>query len=426
MNILKNYLLKTKSLIRNFIYYFFYLLTQLRYKKLIRLKRNKLLAKNKIRVAFFITQKQLWCHQTVYENFLLNKYFDPFVVVFPNKENKINNELSTMSDNITFFSKQKIKYILGYRDDTEEYISLKKINADIIFYDQPFPGLPKSLLFKETSKNALICYVPYGYKIANFPQAHFNMDLQNFCWRVFAESDWHKNQFIKYSFIKGKNVVTSGYPKLDFFLNNDKINNPIKKNKLAKSIIWAPHWSINKGSEINFSTFDKNFIFFKELSKKYKNIYWIFKPHQRLRYQLEESGFMKKKDIDNYYNYWNNLENGEFYNESQYFEYFNYSDAIITDCGSFLAEYLLTKKPILHLINIKNQGYNYIGQKLVSNYYKGINNIDILNFIDDVIINNNDYLKEKRLKNLSLVSPNKNGAGKYIVDHIYRKIVNKN
>ena len=77
--------------------------------------------------------------------------------------------------------------------------------------------------------------MPYGFKIANFQQAHFNMELQNSSWKVFAESSWHKDQFVKYGAMKGRNVITSGYPKLDNYLKNTKnFNLRLKKIFLKK------------------------------------------------------------------------------------------------------------------------------------------------------------------------------------------------
>lgn len=405
---------------RRLVVFFKSHIVQSRYKKLKILKKKVFLSDKKIKVVFFITQKQLWCHQTIYENFLSNIKFEPVVIVFPNEHNKINSKLDSLNDNLIFFKKNNIRHMVGYDKDQGEYISLKQINADIIFYDQPVPRLPKNLLFFNASKHALICYVPYGFKIANFKQAHFNMELQNSSWKVFAESNWHKDQFIKYGSIEGRNVVVSGYPKLDNYLKNSKnLKLNLKKN-FIKKVIWAPHWTVNYSS--NFSTFDKNYIFFKMIAKKYSDIYWVFKPHQSLRYHLEEIGFMTKKEINEYYEFWEKLPNGEFKNESDYFDVFKNSDALITDCGSFLAEYLPTKKPILHLVNPNSAGFNDIGKELLKSYYNADDNNDIVNFLNDVIINSNDYLKDKRLKNLALVKPNNTGAGKFIVEHINREL----
>ncbi|MDB2370985.1 CDP-glycerol glycerophosphotransferase family protein, partial [Alphaproteobacteria bacterium] len=325
-----------------------------------------------------------------------------------------------MYENYNFFKKKKLKVIFGYKVNLKKYISLNEIGADIIFYDQPIPLLPKKLLSYEASKTALICYVPYGFKIANFKQAHFNLELQNYSWKVFAETNWHKDQFVKHSFIKGRNTFTSGYPKLDNYLETKKNTYKTIKNSYLKIIIWAPHWSVNH--PINFSTFDKNYIFFKMIVKKYSQFYWIFKPHQRLKYHLEEINFLTKEKINEYYSFWEKLPNGEYYNESDYFDIFKVSDALITDCGSFLAEYLPTRNPILYLVNPHSAGFNEIGKKLVNSYYNAFDDNDIIKFIETVIIKNNDYLKEERIKNLSIVRPNNNGAAKFIVDNIIKEL----
>ena len=217
------------------------------------------------------------------------------------------------------------------------------------------------------------------------------------------------------------NIVTSGYPKLDIY-NHTVVNDVTWKNDNAdfKKIIWAPHWSIR---EISYSTFDKNYQVFKRLAEENNNISWIFKPHQRLRHYLEEIGFMTKEEINEYYGFWDSLPNTKFYNESDYFDIFKTSDALITDCGSFLAEYLPSKKPIMLLVNKKSAGYNEIGKKLVKSYYKSHDSDGIERFVNEVVLNENDYMEEERLNQLYLVQPNASGAGKFIVDYIQKELV---
>ncbi|EEO7736005.1 hypothetical protein G6U45_001838, partial [Campylobacter coli] len=86
-------------------------------------------------------------------------------------------------------------------------------------------------------------------------------------------------------------------------------------------------------------------------------------------------------------------------NMSYYFQSFADSDAIIHDCGSFTAEYLFTGKPACYMLmqedDISNKFLN-IGQKCLENYYHAFNEKDIINFIQDVVIDENDTLKESR------------------------------
>ena len=135
---------------------------------------------------------------------------------------------------------------------------------------------------------------------------------------------------------------------------------------------------------------------------------------------------MNQEEVNHYYNEWNKLPNTFFYNDPEYFDIFKDSDALITDCGSFLAEYLPTKKPILRLVKLNNFRYNEIGEKLVKSYYKATNNNSINKFITDVVVNEDDVLRDNRLSNLPLVQPNPKGAGKFIVDYINTELKGDN
>jgi hypothetical protein len=386
-----------------------------RYKKILIQKKYKLLEGKKIRVVFFVSQKQLWGAQSLYEKLNSNDYFEALVVVFPNNEDRINKKSSTMKDNYDFFLDQGINVVNGYDLDNNTYFPASSFNPDIVFYDQPSPQIHKSLLWPNLSKTSLVCYIPYGYKIAPFYEAHFNLFLHNSSWHIFAESEWHKKQFIKYGSMNGRNVSVSGYPKLDQYNSATKI-----ENRDFKRIIWAPHWSISNNG---YSTFDENCNFFLQYASANPNIHWVFKPHQRLRHYLEEIGFMTKEEVENYYEQWDKLPNATFYNEANYINLLKDSDALITDCGSFLAEYLPTKNPILLLISKNNQGYNEIGARLVDSYYQATDNNLIEDFINEVVIEENDSLKDKRLLNLKFVQPNSQGAGQFIVDYLQSQLV---
>ena len=93
--------------------------------------------------------------------------------------------------------------------------------------------------------------------------------------------------------------------------------------------------------------------------------------------------------------------NSIYYIKNDYFNVFKYSDALITDCGSFLAEYLAFEKPILHLDSQKSRGYNDIGLKILKTCYSSVSQGEIDFFINKVIDEDIDDLAESRkeLKN---------------------------
>jgi hypothetical protein len=384
--------------------------------------RKLMIGKNKINVYFVFTQCQLWGLQSVYEKMLTSDTFDPFVIVMPNTEDRVTDVKITHDTNMKFFSKLGVKIISGL----DKHFKIEKFNDivaqhSIVFFDQPFPQLPDDWSFDKVSRRSLICYVPYGFKVARSYNAHFNLMLQNIAWRVFAETEWHRKQFINIGKRGGDNVVVSGYPKFDAYrLPVKKIARGFNKEDLGvykKIIIWAPHWSINDDF-LGYSTFDLYYQKFQKAARDDKTIYWAFKPHQRLKYHLIETGFMEDVEIDNYYNFWSNSDNTDYYGEGDYLDLFKMSDALITDSGSFLAEYLPTGKPVLLLQSKNTVGYNEFGEQIVQSYYKAKNWEEVNYFIKDVM-SNEDEMIDKRKSLIPLVLPNVSiTTGEFILHNI--------
>ena len=109
--------------------------------------------------------------------------------------------------------------------------------------------MPLSYRVEYIYKHVLTCYVPYGVMIASWQEQQYNLLFHNICWRLFYETDFHLMMAQKYSLVKGRNALVSGYPKFDSF----SIYKASKRSD--KRIIWAPHYSVETGALINYSTF---------------------------------------------------------------------------------------------------------------------------------------------------------------------------
>jgi len=66
----------------------------------------------------------------------------------------------------------------------------------------------------------------------------------------------------------------------------------------------------------------------------------VFKPHPRLKYELVQHGIMTMAEADEYYDAWRSIPNASVYEQGNYFGLFVESTLMITDCISFLGEYL--------------------------------------------------------------------------------------
>ncbi|MCX2717950.1 hypothetical protein OQH61_09415, partial [Helicobacter sp. MIT 21-1697] len=83
-----------------------------------------------------------------------------------------------------------------------------------------------------------------------------------------------------------------------------------------------------------------------------------------------------------------------------YFASFASSDALIHDCGSFIAEYLYTDKPEAFIIESQDtieREFTPFGKEVLKHLYLVSTEKDILNFIDCVVIQEQDSMQQSRL-----------------------------
>ena len=203
--------------------------------------------------------------------------------------------------------------------------------------------------------------------------------------------------------------------KLDAYLEPTNQSNIIWKSQNKKRVIYAPHHSFYKDSMLGFGTFDWNYKFFFNFAKNHPEIEFIIKPHPELKRQIVKQGLMSISEMTQYFEMWENLPNAQVYEYGNYFDMFKTSDLLITDCNSFLYEYLPTKKPVIHLISESSVGHNSFGEKIISGYYNA-SNIDELNKqLELVLFKNEDPLLPVREKIIAedLIQP-KDGVAKFI------------
>jgi CDP-glycerol glycerophosphotransferase (TagB/SpsB family) len=219
-------------------------------------------------------------------------------------------------------------------------------------------------------------------------------------WKYFVETDLHKKEYEKY--YDATNCVTTGSIKLDgyHFINKDNAEN-YWKTKDKKRIIYAPHHSFNDGLH-EVATFKANGQFILELAKTHPETEWIFRPHPLFIDRITKNSIMTLEEVKKYYKEWEEI--GSISIGGNYYEMFSSSDLLITDCISFLTEYAPTGKPVIHLRkNNQKEDFNTLVSKLDEGYYQIYSNEELKEVFEKLIVNNEDYLKEKRENNKKLL-----------------------
>ena len=361
----------------------------------------------KIRVGFLVCEPAKWQYQSVYEALEADPNFEPVVLVTKMTEDL--DHYKTLEDCLTFFQDT-----LGLRtepayDDKHGWLPPRNFGIDILFYQQPW-FLNDIQSPVPVSDYALTCYAPYAFQVAN-EKSQYMKGFHRYLWRFFLQDEAILLDIKKLAGDASHNCSVAGYPKLDNYIGQQHCAD-LPSVGTRKVIIYAPHHSFEKDS-LNFATFQRNGKAILDMAYRYRNdVYWIFKPHPRFKYAVIANGIMSQKEIEDYYTAWKEL--GQIYDYGDYFPLFRRSDALITDCGSFLGEYVPTGHPLFHLWS-DSAPYNDSLRRLSASFYR-IHSFDQLEQeVRCVILEGDDYKKaERESAGLKLFNPQKSSASQII------------
>ena len=395
--------------------------TRIVQKKLIRELKDKEI----INVIFLVIHSSVWKYDEVYKLLKNDTRFNLKIVVVPLVRNKLG-EMSTYNQTLNFFLKKGYNPTGAYDKTNNSWKDIKSLTKpDIVFFTNPHKlTFDKYYIFN--FKDVLTCYVPYAFVVIHSIEIHYDQQFHKLLWIYFLETNYHKKFARKYIKDNDQNLVVSGYPGLDNKFNSNYFPKKVwkeYKDGNAYKIIWAPHWTISgQGGGLDYSSFMEYAHYFIELLKTDSNIQIAFKPHPLLKEKLYKDINWGEDKTNKYYNKWNELPNGQL-EEGTYIDLFHFSDAMIMDSASFIVEYLYFDKPIAFTKRDDKvlERFNTFGKE-VFNYLYQIKSTEELNdFIDNNIIQRNDYLKVKRNQFLNeKVLP---GNGKTASENIYNELL---
>lgn len=398
--------------------------------------REKISCGHKVRVAFLTISAAEWAAENVYHMLSEDGRLECFVVVCPLMDREREVRRKTEEQSYCFFKDNGYNVKRIYNDELDVSVGWEQIGGlpDIVIHlTSWYEALPAPFQIEQFPLYILNYYIPYAMYVENsldgnyVKQAVYNKQFMNLLKRVYADSEANLKGYEKYGLLHGKNVLYSGYAKMDYFQERREYTEQVIRNiwkmsddadtKEVKKIIIAPHHSVEpSGGVLEFSTFTRNAWFWLYLARKYQDkISFIFKPHPNLRMKAVWTQLFKTfEDYDAYIAEWNRLPNARASEEESYLDIFATSDGMIMDSASFLGEYLYVNKPLLFLTR-EGQAFNSLGEKCVSTYYKvrGEDYIAIEHFLESVILHGEDTMKDKRAEVFAaeLDYAGKNGCG---------------
>jgi len=366
------------------------------YQRVIKIIKEKVTAAKKIKVGFFVVLDSMFSMEGVFAAMLNDTLFSPFIVVIPYVSRGKDNMFFQMAKTFTNLS-ARYRYaniFKSYNEEQKKFIDFSN-QCDIACFSTPYDSATyKYYRITYLSRlNIVPVYTTYGYTVSNW-YAHMYQNRSLAClWKFFLENDFVSRELKERSYFNPSSLITVGYTKMD------RLSTIKNKTRDRKRIIIAPHHTIT-GDDICFSCFIQYADFFLALPPKYPQIDFIFRPHPLLRTRLVNDKVWSSEKTETYFKNMQAIPNVEYQDGGDYFETFVNSDAMIHDCGSFMAEYLYTDHPVCFMLKDKSRNqknYNTFALECIDHHYYAFNEQDIIHFIDDVVINGNDTMKQKRL-----------------------------
>lgn len=385
-----------------------------RRQNIIRLKRRN--TDTPLRVLFLVFDLSTWKTQALYWAMVADKRFSPIIII------EKSNEASEGYERLRHYLEDG-KYV--YMESNGRQIKEIMPIPDIIFYQKPYlANIPLHLQYRYNNRS-LFCFCNYAMHIICQKWA-YDMTLLNNCWQIFAENRSFKDEISKLLGKKASNYQVTGVPIMDEWIKRSEICvDPWKGTNKRKRIIWAPHHTLGTAEYINYSTFLKYAEFMLQIATQYKEtVQFAFKPHPVLYGKLV--AIWGKTKTDEYYTRWAEGENTQLA-EGDYQGLFNYSDAIIHDCASFIVEYAYVCRPGLYLIEsvgakiIRASSLHEYARKAFDLYDFGYSEKDIKSFINRISTGVPDLKNEDRRKYLeeNLLPPEGKSACLNIMNSIY-------
>lgn len=352
----------------------------------------------KIRIGFLVTENEKWCCQSLFDKLKNHPRFEPVIVLssLTMDDRPLEQLREKFYKNREFFKKACGNIVEAYNPQTNTFLSLKSFGLDIIFYQQPW-NIAKKHKVSSTAQFSLSCYVPYCFEDGIVMLKRNFYHFHGLLFREYSNHQLIVQDYIQAGFPK-KHIKAVGWPKLESYLENT--NNP------KKYVIYAPHHSIEPNS-IRLGTFAWNGQFMLEYAKKHPEFKWVFKPHPRCKVSfLTEGLFKSKQELDDYYDQWAKI--GQVCEQGNYMDLFKQTRCLITDCSSFLVEFLPTEQPVIRLARCDENAAEKIIKQTATSYYQVYDLNNLQETLHTVLEREEDPLRKARLhklRELQLVQP---------------------
>ncbi|WP_161594698.1 CDP-glycerol glycerophosphotransferase family protein [Helicobacter sp. MIT 11-5569] len=391
--------------------------TAIRYTKI----KERLKTQEVIRVGILVIDDKVFPYHSVIEELAKDSRFCVYIFVVPMITKSLEWISETMQRTFLNLKEKYANVFCVYDFDKKEYYEISHLMDIALFCNVYDVGVHPYYRVVNLSQKVLCVYVPYGFTgMLNYDFKGIILCLEYaLFWRIYVENQKGLQATLQNPNINPNNVVAVGYTKMDTITRYHKI--PSKRKK----VIISPHHTMTDWKELQLSNFLTYSEFFLELPKLYPQIDFIFRPHPLVFEVLDKNPSLWNDTKENYLKKIEAIPNMSYHNADDYLDLFVQSDALIHDCGSYIAEYLYTDNPVCYMLRKDTYQHTFssYGFEVLSHLYLAFCKENILAFIDEVVIGGKDTLCAKRINFAKEhIRFNLSSAGAALVENLKEEI----
>ena len=366
-----------------------------RYEAHARACREKLARGERLKVAFLVCDASMFSGESVYVRLAADPRFDCSIAVAPRVtrgETFLRETLAKTVDTLRKRYGDAVRALYDPDAKTAAPLDADIVFSTVVYEDQTLPDYTTERL----SERALVAILYYGYGglfISNEKKTPYLPNIV-LSWRYFVSNEATRRMNVEKNPLLAANAVTVGYAKMD------RLATIPRREGGGKTILICPHHTLEKiPGELSLSTFIKNADLFQRLPEMFPEITFVFRPHPLLFPRLATAKWWGEARTAAYRAALEAEPNVEFQQGGDYFRSFAESDALVHDCGSFLAEYFYTGKPQCYLLEgdrTVEEQFLPFSRRLLEHAYRAYTEAEIVDFLRRVVLAGDDPMREER------------------------------
>ena len=384
--------------------------------KIARIRESRIEKGLPVRALFFVFSASMFPAKPLFEAMRRDPAFAPGIVVIPDRrwpDRDLDADMAACASELRR-ALPGADIRTASRDSANAWVDFSR-DADLVFYSTPYNQSDiRYNLRWSVGRPFLPVYISYSFSTSLYGYWVYGLQCYADAWKVFEECEGTAKEYAEHSLLKGSNAAVVGYVKMDALAAAQ----PWPRNGNRKRVLIAPHHSVAGGANdtLAFSNFERYAKFFLRLPKKYPEIDFVFRPHPFLFTVLSRPSKWGQAKVDRWIARMKAHPNVRWSDEGDYLPVFASCDAIVQDCGSYLAEWFFTGKPCCFMLKDPSDAdakFSPTGKACLSHCYLAYCKEEIEAFLRNVVEGGADPKAAARnefRKTIAVNYPNAAGA----------------